>query len=190
MDPPEEWPPTRGRFRPERLEAPLEALPGVGPTLQKRLAKLGLERVGDLLDHRPRRYERPAPQRTISELFGEEEVLIEGQVVSTSIRRGRGRLQILTAQIADGTGQISATWFNQPWLKDKLTPGTRVRLRGSPNRYGFAVRSYDLNGGSATADFAPVYPASEEISAAKLRELVEAALPLARRSPRPAARLR
>ncbi|MBA2385116.1 MAG: hypothetical protein H0V68_10715, partial [Actinobacteria bacterium] len=183
--PPGGWRPTRGRFRPERLDSPLDVLQGVGQTLRKRLAKLGLERVGDLLDHRPRRYERPAPQRKISELFGEEEVLIEGRVLSTSTRRGRGRLQILTAQITDGTGQISATWFNQPWLRGKLTPGTQVRLRGSPNRYGFAVRSYDLNGGSATADFAPVYPASEEISAAKLRDLVEAALPLATDRPDP-----
>jgi ATP-dependent DNA helicase RecG len=185
VDPPERWPPTRGRFRPERLEAPLDTFPGVGPTLKKRLAKLDLGRVGDLLDHRPRRYERPAPEKRIADLFGEEEALIEGDVIQTSLRRGRGRLQILTAQISDGSGQISATWFNQPWLKDKLTPGTHVRLRGAPNRYGFAVRSYDLNGGTATADFAPVYPASEEVSAAKLRELVEGALPLATDRPDP-----
>jgi len=185
VDPPERWAPTRGRFHPERLEAPLEMLPGVGPTLKKRLGKLGLERVGDLLDHRPRRYERPAPQKRIYELFGDEEVLIEGEVIRASVRRGRGRLQILTAQVSDGTGQISATWFNQPWLKDKLTPGTQVRLRGQQNRFGFAVKSFDLNGGSATADFAPVYPSSEEISAAKLRELVEAALPWASDRPDP-----
>jgi ATP-dependent DNA helicase RecG len=185
VDPPERWRPTRGRFRPERLEAEVDSLPGVGPTLKKRLAKLGLARVGDLLDHRPRRYERPAPQRRIADLFGEEEVLIEGEVVRASLRRGRGRLQILTAQVSDGSGQIAATWFNQPWLKDKLTPGTRVRLRGQQNRFGFAVRSFDLNGGSATADFAPVYPASEEISAAKLRDLVEAALPYATDRPDP-----
>src|SRR5215210_6739392 len=186
VDPPEAgWQPTRGRFRPERLEAPLETLPGVGPTLQKRLAKLGLERVSDLLDHRPRRYERPAPQRRIADLFGEEEVLIEGEVVRASLRRGRGRLQILTAQVSDGSGQVSATWFNQPWLKDKLTPGTRVRLRGASNRFGFAVKSFDLNGGSANADFAPVYPASEEVSAAKLRDLVEVALPAAADRPDP-----
>jgi ATP-dependent DNA helicase RecG len=185
VDAPERWLPTRARFRPERLEASLETLPGVGPTLKKRLAKLGLARIADLLDHRPRRYERPAPEKRISDLFGDEEVLIEGDVIKTSLRRGRGRLQILTAQVSDGSGQIAATWFNQPWLKDKLTPGTHVRLRGQQNRFGFAVRSYDLNGGSATADFAPVYPASEEVSAAKLRELVEAALPFATDRPDP-----
>jgi ATP-dependent DNA helicase RecG len=186
VDPPEGgWRPTRGRFHPGRLEAPLESLTGVGPTLRKRLAKLGLERVGDLLDHRPRRYEEPVPEKRIAELWGDDEVVIAGEVLKTSSRRGRGRLQILTAQVSDGTGQISATWFNQPWLQEKLVPGTRVRLRGAPNRYGFQVRSYDLNGGSATADFAPVYPASEEVASAKLRELVEQALPLATDRPDP-----
>ena len=176
VDPPDRWPPTRGRFRPERLEAPVDSLPGVGPTLKRRLGKLGLAHVGDLLAHRPRRYEEPAPLRRISELWGEDEVLIEGEVLQASLRRGRGRLQILTAQVSDGSGRISATWFNQPWLQEKLRPGTHVRLRGTPNRYGFAVRSFDLNGGAATADFAPVYPASEELSAPKLRELVAAVL--------------
>jgi ATP-dependent DNA helicase RecG len=184
LDPPDGgWRPTRGRVRPDRLEEPVETLPGVGPALTKRLAKLGLVRVGDLLSHRPRRYEEPAPRRRIADLFGEEEALIEGEVLKTSSRHGRGRLRILTAQIADGSGQISATWFNQPWLQEKLTPGTHVRLRGTTNRYGFQVRSFDLNGGSATADFAPVYPASEEISAAKVRELVAEALAYVRDDP-------
>ncbi|HWN22916.1 MAG TPA: ATP-dependent DNA helicase RecG, partial [Gaiellaceae bacterium] len=186
VDPPEGgWRPTRGRFHPARLEAPLDSLTGVGPTLRKRLAKLGLERIGDLLDHRPRRYEEPVPEKRIAELWGDDEVVIAGEVLKTSSRRGRGRLQILTAQVSDGSGQISATWFNQPWLQEKLVPGTRVRLRGAPNRYGFQVRAYDLNGGSATADFAPVYPASEEVASAKLRELVESALPLATDRPDP-----
>jgi ATP-dependent DNA helicase RecG len=150
VDPPDRWLPTRGRFRSERLEAALETLPGVGPTLKKRLAKLGLERVGDLLEHRPRRYERPAPQKRISELFGDEEVLIEGEVLRASLRRGRGRLQILTAQVSDGTGQISATWFQPALAEGQAHPGTHVRLRGQQNRFGFAVKSFDLNGGSAT----------------------------------------
>src|SRR5262249_47177612 len=72
---------------------------------------------------------------------------------------------------------ISAVWFNQPWLADKLRPGTRLRLRGQLRRNEFHVRSYDLNGAAATADFPPGYPASEEVTSPKLRTLVEAAMP-------------
>ena len=156
--------------RPERLEASIETLPGVGPTIARRLARLGLETVGDLLWQRPRRYEEPVATKQICDLFGDEEAVIEGVVHSATSRR-RGRLKILTARVADGTGEIKATWFNQPWLESKLVPGTPVRVRGRANRYGFAVSSYDLDGESETADFAPVYPASEDVSQKKLREL-------------------
>jgi ATP-dependent DNA helicase RecG len=74
-------------------------------------------------------------------------------------------------------------WFNQAWLEAKLQPGTHVRLRGQLKRNGFQVRSHDLNGVSATADFAPVYPASEEVPPKRLRALVERVLPHARDLP-------
>jgi ATP-dependent DNA helicase RecG len=93
---------------------------------------------------------------------------------------------MLTARISDGTATVSATWFNQPWLERQLQPGTAVRLRGRQGRYGFDVRSFDIGEGEATADFAPVYPASEDITAKKLRELVGAALPAALSDPLPA----
>ena len=182
VDPPGAgWPPPRP-LRPERLDASLDSLAGVGPTLKRRLAKLGLRRLGDLLDHRPRRYERPALKR-ISELFGEEEVLIEGEVLRASLRRGRGRLQILTARSPTAAARSRPRGSTSRGAEGQAAPGTRVPLRGQPNRYGFAVRSFDLDGGTATADFAPVYPASEEVSAAKLRELVTAALAHARDHP-------
>jgi ATP-dependent DNA helicase RecG len=160
----------------------------VGPTVKKRLAKLGLRTIGDLLAHRPRRYETAVPERRIADLFGEEEVAIAGEVRSVNLRRPRRRLAIVKARIDDGSDSIDAVWFNQAWLAEKLRPGTRVRLRGQLRRNEFNVRSYDLNGVSATADFAPVYPASEEVPPKKLRELVESALPHARdlRDPLPA----
>jgi ATP-dependent DNA helicase RecG len=94
---------------------------------------------------------------------------------------------MLTARISDGSAAVSATWFNQPWLERQLQPGTHVRLRGRQGRFGFDVKSHDLGDASATADFAPVYPASEEITPKKLRELVEAALPPSVADPLPAA---
>jgi ATP-dependent DNA helicase RecG len=175
LDPPAAWPPPRGRPRPERLARELDVLPGVGVTLKKRLAKLGLRTVGDLLEHAPRRYESAADEVAIASLGGADEVVITGEVLNVSARR-RGRLRIVTARVSDGTASVAATWFNQPWLEEQLRPGLRVRLRGRPGRYGFDVRSYDLGDGDATADFAPVYPASEEITPKRLRTLVAHAL--------------
>jgi ATP-dependent DNA helicase RecG len=179
VDPPERWPRPASAPDPGVLERPVDTLPGVGPTVKRRLARVGLRTVGDLLAHRPRRYEEPAPVRTIGTLFGEEEAVIECSVRRVSGRR-RGRLHVLTAHVADDTGEIRATWFNQPWLEQKLVPGTPIRLRGRQNRVGFAVETYDLGDAHDTADFAPVYPSSEELTQKQLRALVGAALAHAR----------
>jgi ATP-dependent DNA helicase RecG len=182
----EAWPRLRLFPRAEALARSVEALPGVGPAVRKKLERLGLATVGDLLLHRPFRYEQPVEELRIAELGGDDEVAIRGEVLSVSKRR-RGRLQMLTARVSDGSATISATWFNQPWLERQLQPGTAVRLRGRQGRYGYDVRSFDLGNGQATADFAPVYPASEELTAKKLRELVGAALPRSLADPLPAA---
>jgi len=181
----DEWPRPRTFPRAEELERSVDVLPGVGPAVKKKLERLGLETVSDLLAHRPFRYEEPVPEVRMADLHAEEDVAIAGEVLSTSTRR-RGRLQMLTARISDGTATVSATWFNQPWLERQLQQGTAVRLRGRQGRYGFDVRTFDIGDGEATADFAPVYPASEEITAKKLRELVGAALPRALSDPLPA----
>jgi ATP-dependent DNA helicase RecG len=168
-----------GTPRPERLDLSIDVLSGVGPTVKKKLAKLGLTSVGDALEYRPHRYEPAAPERRITELFGEDEAVIAGEVRSTRLQRAR-RLKLVKARVADETGEITAVWFNQAWLAERLVPGMQVRLRGSLRGREFAVRSYDLNGVSSTADFAPVYPATEEVTVKKLREVAGAALEYAR----------
>ncbi|HZT53265.1 MAG TPA: hypothetical protein VE995_02675, partial [Gaiellaceae bacterium] len=57
LDPPEAWPPTPRGLRPGRLELGLDSLPGVGASLRRKLGRLGLRTVWDVLEHRPRRYE-------------------------------------------------------------------------------------------------------------------------------------
>jgi ATP-dependent DNA helicase RecG len=177
LDQPRAWPMTPRAPRPQRLDASLETLPGVGVTLRRRLARLGLETVLDVLEHRPRRYESAADEVAIASLRGDAEVVIVGEVLNVEKRPLRGRRTRVTARIFDGTAPITASWFNQPWLADQLKPGLHVRLRGRLGRFGFDVRSYDLGEARATADFAPVYPAAEEIAARTVRRVVEAALP-------------
>jgi ATP-dependent DNA helicase RecG len=185
VDAPAAWPRLPGTPRPERAAAAVSTLSGVGPALEKKLGKLGLRTLRDLLEHRPHRYESAVPERPIAELLIGEEAAIAGEVRSVSVRRPRRNLAIVNARVADSSDEIVAVWFNQAWLADKLQPGTRVRLRGQLKRSGFQVRSYDLNGVAATADFAPVYPASEEVTPQRLRGLVERALPAARDFPDP-----
>ena len=179
-DAPDAWPPTPGRPRPATLNQPLDALPGVGPALSNKLAKLGLGRVGDLLAHRPRDYQSAVGESQISNLFGEDESVIAGEVRRVAVRPTRRRLTIVKAVVADASGEIAAVWFNQPWLADTLRPGTHVRLRGQLRRSEFHVRSFDVNGAAATADFAPVYPASEDVPSSRLRRLAADALSYAR----------
>ena len=177
LDQPGAWPRPRLFPRPERLDASLETLRGVGPRLLARLERLGLSTVADLLEHAPRRYEAAVPERRIADLLAEEEVAIGGVVRGVKVRRPRRRLAIVSARIDDGSDAISAIWFNQEWLSDKLVPGRDIRLRGQLKRGEFHVRSFDLDGISATADFAPVYPGSEELPSPVLRRLTEQVLP-------------
>jgi ATP-dependent DNA helicase RecG len=187
LDPPGSWPPTPHALRPQRLELGLDSLPGVAATTQRKLRRLGLATVRDVLEHRPRRYETAAEEVAIAALSSGEEVVINGRVLNVEKRpmRGRRRTRIV-ARVDDGTAAVSVTWFNQPWLADRLKPGTAIRLRGKLGRFGFEPRSYDIGEDArATADFAPVYPAAEEIAAATVRRVVDAALPLALHVPDP-----
>ena len=170
------WPRPLGWARPDRLEVGVESLPGVGSGLARRLRALGLERVDDLLLRRPRRYESAADEVAIAQLWGDGEVAIAGVVGDVRLRRPRRGLSIVTARVADETGSISATWFNQPWLAERLRPGLQIRLRGRLGRHGFDVKTYDLGETRATADFAPVYAASEHVPSTRIRELVREAL--------------
>ena len=118
----ESWDRPRLAPRPERLDAPLDSLKGVGTQVQRKLRGLGLVTVRDLLEHGPRRYESAVPERSICDLLSGEECVVSVAVKSARTRRVR-RLTILTASVDDGTGHLNAIWFNQDWLLAKLTPG-------------------------------------------------------------------
>src|SRR4051794_806603 len=100
--------------RPALLRAPLTALEGVGPAAARNAAKLGIESVGDLLEHLPfdhRDYERT---RAVSELAIGEEATVSVRVRNCRVRpTRRRRLTILECQVADDTGPLKAVWFNQ-----------------------------------------------------------------------------
>lgn len=147
---------------------------------------MGLGDVGDLLEHLPVRYLAYDEARPLAELAIHEEATVRVTIGRVAVRpTRRRRLRIVEAGISDGTGAAVAVWFNQEYLVRVLEPGHEVLLRGrlEPGRPPkFMVKAYELLGGSGsegrhTQGLVPVYPASEALSARRLRELVDAARP-------------
>jgi ATP-dependent DNA helicase RecG len=121
---------------PIALEAPLTTFPGIGPKTARTLKKLGLESLGDLLWHIPRRYDDYTQLKTINRLWYGEDVTIIGTVEDIQVRQVRnGRMKLTEAVIGDGTGSLRVTWFNQPWIANKLKPGKGIVLSGKVDQY-------------------------------------------------------
>jgi ATP-dependent DNA helicase RecG len=163
--------------RPSLLGAPLTALRGAGPKLAGAAGELGVETVGDLLRHLPHGYRDRAAVRAAAELRLGEQATILVEVRSARVRPTRRRnLRIVEATVADASGPIKATWFNQAWLAERLTPGTRLLLYGKLERQGFRVEAHEFVGengapqGIHTTGLVPVHPASERLRPQRIRE--------------------
>ena len=91
--------------------------------------RLGLLTVGDLLEHLPR---DRSEARTIAELGTDEvaTVVVEVRSITSRPVRRRGMKPLVEAVVADQTGIMKATFFNQPWLERRYRPGTRLMLQG------------------------------------------------------------
>ncbi|HXR60196.1 MAG TPA: ATP-dependent DNA helicase RecG [Solirubrobacterales bacterium] len=138
LDAPVHWP------RPSVLEQGLGALPGIGPKTAEAAAEAGIRTVGDLLFHIPRRH-RDLRVRQLGDLQPGETATIAVEVIGSQPRPFRkGRLRMVSVKVGDESGQVRATWFNQPWVAGKLTPGTQLLLTGKFSGRGFAVREWEV----------------------------------------------
>lgn len=167
---------------PSRLLAPLE---GISPKLARSLAAMRIETVGSLLDHLPR---RTRPARTIATLRIGEPATIRVQVKAISRRavprRRGGRLTLVQAEVADESGQLTATFYNQPWLAERYTPGTTLLLHGTlRGRRGFGVSHHApasvtdqslCHGDCAPADAVAHYPGNDRVSSTQILNLIQA----------------
>src|SRR3954466_6302046 len=162
----------RGPPPPRPPTPPPPPLPVEPAPAAKGAERLGLLTVGDLLDHLPR--DRQAA-RTIAELTPEETATVVAEVRSISSRpvRRRGMKPLVEAVVADATGTMKATFFNQPWLERRYRPGTRLLLKGKyKGRNRYRVNEHSVTGEvSAEGDDAAVYPATDGLTSTRIAAL-------------------
>ncbi|MCL6598815.1 MAG: ATP-dependent DNA helicase RecG [Alicyclobacillus macrosporangiidus] len=159
---------------------PVTWVAGVGQAKAKALRDLGIVTVGDLLHHFPVRYE-DRRILTLEAQASSDKVTVRAVVEGMATVRWQNRRSLLRARLlVDGRHRVTGLWFNQPYLKEKLTDGRMVIVSGKfdPARRTLVVSHTDFGSGDSGryGRWAPVYRASQAISSAQLQTLIERAM--------------
>ena len=151
-------------------ETPLTELPGVGPQRAKKLEKLGLRTMGDLLDHLPQRYEDRRECHALRDAPQDRPCCVSAMVAETPrvsyIRRG---LSLVKVKAVDGTGTVHITFFNQDYIREIMCRGQEYVFYGTVERQGGLLAmtnpAFEREGaGRFTGLILPVYPLTAGIS--------------------------
>ncbi|MCC7024375.1 MAG: ATP-dependent DNA helicase RecG [Thermomicrobiales bacterium] len=171
------------------LADPVTALKGAGGATSKKLAKLGVETVGDLLLLSPRRhidYSRTIRIGEALNLHPGSDVTVRGRVTDVQLHRGPGKPRV-TVKLADASGWVRVTWFNQ-YLANVLHVGDEIAVSGAlESGYGplsFTGPEWEKvapgpGGGVSTGRIVPVYPLTAGLAQKSMRNFTRQALELA-----------
>lgn len=171
--------PARDTSEIQGINAPLTVLPGIGPKNAQSLEALGLKTLFDLLYYFPRRYDDYSQLKSMNRLEFGEEVTVIGAVKSASSRPIRGgKFNLTEVIVSDSTGFLRLSWFNQPWIANRLTPGTQIVISGKVEPYlGRKVMNnpdWELldQDHLHTNRIVPVYPLTARVTQKWLRKIL------------------
>jgi len=168
---------------------PVTTLKGVGPSMEAKLAKLGIHSLRELLFHLPSRYQDRTRITPISTLRPGDNVVIEGDVQQTEIKFGKRRM--LLSHISDGGGSLTLRFFYfNSGQQNRLSPGRRIRCFGEIRGGGATLEmihpEIELISDSFSAtleeSLTPIYPTTEGLQQPAIRKLVKQALELLQQS--------
>jgi len=113
------------------LNSPIEQVPRVNSIYVKRLKKMGIKTVKDLIFYFPRYYKDFSNIIDIADMKINEISCIQGKILEIKNTRTFVKKIFLTkAIVEDDTGKVEVIWFNQPFLTKNLKPGFSVCLAG------------------------------------------------------------
>lgn len=156
-------------------------LKGVGEQRQRKLQKLGIFTIEDLLTHYPREYKDRSEILKIADLPMEETVSFLAEIKEEGQNSRHGRLIYTRMKVYDETGAVGVLWYNQPYMKNSLKIGEWYLFSGKlQKKYGrteiLSPEVERIGENFAGGRILPVYPSVEGLSQKMLRNLMEEAL--------------
>jgi len=162
----------------------LSELKGVGPRLQEKLERLGIQNSRDLLFHLPLRYQDRHTVHAIGSLRPGMEVVIEGMVENCRVNFGKRRSLLTT--IHDNSGALTMRMFHfsrsqQQGIEKAAWIRCFGEVRPGPKGLEMVHPEYTLLDGEpvaeeTTATLTPVYPATQGLGQKVIRGLIAQAL--------------
>ncbi|MCZ7650790.1 MAG: hypothetical protein M5U13_06345 [Thermoanaerobaculia bacterium] len=166
-------------------DTPVRFVRGIGPQRAAALAAAGLATAGDLLFHLPSRYDDWRSEQPAAAVRSEGPWTVRGELRDLRVVRTRRRgLALVRAVACDASGGVPVIWFNQPYLANRVVPGTVYRLHGAARpseggRWELVNPSLRPVGeGEPPRGLVPVYPPLKGIGPATFARVLPTLLPL------------
>ena len=166
-----------------KLSDPVTILKGVGPTKAKQFANLNIFTLRDLICHFPRGYEDRTKLVPIEKLEVDTPACFRAMVMNTPrvshIRKG---LDITKVQVADHSGRLTLTFFNNRFVAEQLRYGQEYVFYGavSGDFIGYNMTNPTFEALSSapvtTRRVLPIYPLTAGLSNASVLKAVQQAL--------------
>lgn len=153
----------------------LSVLPGIGIKSAEKFLKLNLVTIGQLLTYYPFRYE-DFESKSILDLQDGEKAVVVGSVVSPAniqyygYKRNRLRFSIKQGEIV-----LSVSFFNQPYLSDKIVMGQDIAIWGKWDKAKASLTGMKLLA-QVVEDLQPVYHVAQGISQSQLVKAIRSAI--------------
>jgi ATP-dependent DNA helicase RecG len=159
----------------------VSTLPTIGNTYTKRLKKLNINTIKDLLFHIPSRYIDLRETSTIKNLKVGKEVTFTATVTSIQNVFTKGGKKIQVAQVSDSESNINLIWFNQPFLVKNLPTGTVLSISGKLSFWNKKRAIFAPHYEKVSDDFenlhtgrlVPIYPETSGISSKRIRQIIK-----------------
>ncbi|MFD2612935.1 ATP-dependent DNA helicase RecG [Paenibacillus gansuensis] len=153
---------------------------GIGAQKAKDLEAFGILNVLDLVEYFPFRYE-DYRLRELADVKDGEKVTVSGKVFSVAVLQRFGGKSRLSCKVMVDSMLVTAVWFNQPFLKDRLIPGTEVTMTGKWDMKRLQVtvsesEFADKRGPAHSGTVQPVYSVGGSITQKWMRKSIAQAL--------------
>ncbi len=165
-----------------RLYTSIERIPNVGPFYQKKLNKLGIKTVEDLLFHFPHKYDDFSSLIPISKAQEGEKCSIKGKVIKIENKRIFKRKMVLTqAVVEDHSGKIKIVWFNQSYILNSVKEKETFLFSGKITKKGNSLFLTNplhwKESGKSGGGIISLYPETRGLTSKWLRYLIGRVLP-------------